>query len=87
MAAMVRGLLPWCGSPKPRESLPVAVLVGNGIHSLNNPSVLAKVQSKEQEKVNKQTDDIQKKWCELLAQIEKGVVIRQEGVGWIPELE
>ena len=54
------------------------VLVGNGIHSLNNPSVLARVYQKEKERSDKVSDNTKKKWRELLTQISKVHTIRNE---------
>jgi hypothetical protein len=47
------------------------IMVGNGIHSLNNPMVQARVRAKQQETLDAQANAIRKQRRELLGRIEK----------------
>jgi hypothetical protein len=60
------------------KRITAGILVGNGIHSPNNPSVLAKVQQKEQEKFDKMMSTIRKTRNELLAKTSKVASIQKE---------
>ena len=53
------------------------ILVGNGIHSLNNPGLQAKVKLKERETLDAQVADVQKKRKELLSKIRNVEANRQ----------
>jgi hypothetical protein len=54
------------------------ILVGHGIHSLNNPMLLERIESRQQEMVNCQIAQGGKKCRKGRAQIGKVAAIRQE---------
>jgi hypothetical protein len=54
------------------------ILVGNGIHSLNDNRLLEKVQQREKEDLDKERDDAKKKRAGLLSRIRKVQTIREE---------
>jgi hypothetical protein len=54
------------------------ILVGNGIHSLNNPGLLTKIGQQEKKTLEKQLDDARKKRGGLLGRIRKVQLIRDE---------
>jgi hypothetical protein len=54
------------------------ILVGNGIHSLNNPGLQRKINLREQETLEQQIADLRKKRNELLSKIRKVEAIRSK---------